>query len=473
MTDAFPVGSVLPELLTLGGAVAVLILALVLPRSQQRVCALAALIVLVVTAVASMAMLRGDQAVTFFGTYAADDAAVWAKLIVLGATALVVGLSVEWFRTDAREGEYYALLLFAALGAMLLAGAADLMELILALLLTSATGYVLTAYHRASPRAGEAGIKYFLLGALANGALLYGAVLLFGLAGTTTFGGLRLGLRHASAPALVVGVALVAVGLAFKLGAVPVHAWVPDVSDGAPVPVAAFVTSVPKIGALIAFARLAMALPAGSVGWRPLVAGVAAATMTIGNLGALWQADLRRLLGWSAVSQSGYGLMAVVAVGRGELAVPSLLFFLVAYVLANLAAFGVIAELRGAAEIDGYRGVARAHPWMAASLLVAFLSFVGIPPLAGFTAKLALFSAAIDAGYAWLAVLAVVNTVVSLFYYLRVLGPGYLEPAPATLPALGSKAATATLVAAAGVLVVGVGAEALLHWFDVALLVTG
>ncbi|HEX7940618.1 MAG TPA: proton-conducting transporter membrane subunit, partial [Gemmatimonadaceae bacterium] len=215
---------------------------------------------------------------------------------------MVIALSVDWFATDPRHGEYYSLLLLSALGAVLLAGAADLMQLTLGVLLSSATGYVLTAYHRRSRRAAEAALKYYLLGALANGAMVYGVVLLFGLAATTTFSGLRARLPGSSALPLIVGTGLVTVGLAFKMGAVPAHAWMPDVADGAPAPVAAFVTVAPKVGALVALARLVAVLPAGDAGWRPLVALLAALTMTLGNVAALWQEDVRRLLGWSAVS---------------------------------------------------------------------------------------------------------------------------------------------------------------------------
>ncbi|MFN2608899.1 MAG: NADH-quinone oxidoreductase subunit N [Acidimicrobiales bacterium] len=460
-----PVGSVAPELVLVVGAVVTLVAALFLPRHRQAWCALVALATLVATAAASLPMLRGGQPLTFFDTYAADDAAVWGKLLVLAVTAAVVGLSVEWFRADAREGEYYAILLLSALGAVVLAGAADLMEIVLGVLLSSATGYVLAAYHRASARSAEAGIKYYLLSALANGGMLYGVVILFGLGGTTTLAGLRTGLARADALGLIVGASLVLVGLALKLGAVPVHAWMPDVADGAPAPVAAFVTVAPKIGALVAMARVVAVLPEGGVGWRPLMAVLAAATMTLGNLAALWQDDVRRLLGWSAVSQSGYGLLALVALGRSPLAIPSLLYFLVAYSVANVAAFGVVVELRGRSDRQSYSGLAAAHPALAASLAVAFLSFVGIPPLAGFTAKLALFGAAIDAGYSWLAALAVANSVVSLAYYLRVLAPSYFERAVVPMPALGRVAAVATVACAVAVVVTGVAAEPLLHAF--------
>lgn len=468
-----PVGSVTPEIVLVVGAVVVLVYALLAPRTRQTAAAWLSLVTLAATAVPTLLMLKGPQPLTFFDTYAADDAAVWAKLLVLAVTAVVVLFSIEWQKGDAREGEYYALLLLSALGAVGLAAAADLMELVLAVLLSSVTGYVLTAFHRASARSAEAGIKYYLLSALANGGMLYGVVILFGLGGTTTLVGLRRGLEGADALGLVMAGGLVVLGLALKLGAVPAHAWMPDVADGAPAPIAGFVTVAPKVGALVALGRLALTLPEAGIGWRVLVAVLAAATMTLGNLAALWQDDVRRLLGWSAVSQSGYGLLAVVALGRSDLAVPSLLYFLVAYSFANLAAFGVIVELRGRADLASYTGLAGSHPVLAVSLLVSFLSFVGIPPLAGFGAKLALFGAVVDAGYAWLGVLAVANSVVSLAYYLRVLAPSFFERRPEPLPVLGQWAMGAVAGCAALVVLTGVGAEPLFHWFRAVRLLPG
>lgn len=468
-----PVGSVGPEISLIIGAVVTLVYALFAPRRAQVGAAVIALATLGVTAVASAVMLRGSQGLTFFDTYAADDTAVWAKLIIIGVAAVTIALSVEWFATDPRHGEYYTLLLLATLGAVVLAGAADLMAIILGLLLSSATGYVLAAYHRTNARSGEAAIKYYLLGALTNGGLVYGAVLLFGLGATTTLAGLTDALPGSDRTALVAGTALMVLGLAFKLGAVPAHAWVPDVADGAPAPVAAFLTVAPKVGALIAIARLVLTLPEDRVGWRLLIAVLAAATMTLGNLAALWQDDVRRLLGWSAVSQSGYGLMAVVALGRSDLAVPALLFFLVAYAVANLAAFGVVIELRGRTDRATYAGLATAQPLLALVLVLSFLSFVGVPPLAGFTAKLALFGAAIDAGYTWLAVLAVANTVVSLAYYLRIIAPSYFQPLAAPIPILGHWARWATLACGAAVVALGILAGPVLNRFDISLLLPG
>jgi NADH-quinone oxidoreductase subunit N len=454
-----PVGNVLPELVLVAGGVVVLLFALFAPRARQSWAGLLALLTLVATAAIIAARLDEPQAAMFAGTYALDGGAAWGKLIILTATTAVVVLSRPWFQDDPRHGEYYTLLLYSALGAVLLAGAADLMEVVLGVLLSSATGTVLAAYHRRSRTAAEAAVKYYLLGALSNGVLLYGVVLLFGLGGSTTFEGLEAGLMSAGPAhgALSAAVGLVVVGLAFKMGAVPAHAWMPDIAEGAPAPVAAFLTVVPKVGALLALGRLAAVLPEGAVGWRPLVAVVAALTMTFGNFAALRQDDVRRLLGWSAVSQTGYALMAVVALGRSALALPALLYFLLAYTLANLAAFAVVVELRGLPDRAAYAGLAWSRPGLAVALTLAFLSFIGIPPLAGFPAKLAIFGAAIDADYGWLAVVAAINTVVSLAYYARVIGPAFFGRAAVPQPVLGRSAGALAVGCAAGVLLAGVG----------------
>jgi NADH-quinone oxidoreductase subunit N len=370
--------------------------------------------------------------------------------------------------TDPRRGEYAAVVLFSATGAMLLAGAADTMEVLVGMLLVSATGYTLAAYHRRSPAAVEAGMRYFLIGALTNAVLLIGVVLLFGLAGTTALAdtAATLAARPLSTVVVVAVVVTVGVGLAFEVGAVPAHAWVPDVAQAAPAPSAAFLTVVPKVGAVVAMARVLHVLPETAGDWRVFVAVLAAATMTLGNLAALWQTDLRRLLGWSSVSQAGYALMAIVAVGRSDIAVSALIFFLAGYAIANTAAFAVVTQLRGRTHLDDYRGVASVRPVLAAVLVVALLSLVGIPPLAGFVGKLTLFAATIEAGYAWLAGLAVVNTVVSLFYYLRAVGPMYFDDADIVatpVHVLGPSAGTATVVAGAGVVAVGLAAELLLR----------
>lgn len=458
-------GDVIAEFVIVLGGVVVLLYALFAGRGRQSGAAWLALGVTGVSLALTLPALGEPGRATFAGTYVLDSAAAAARVIILLATAVTIALSVPWFRRDARHGEYYTLLLYSALGSVLLAGATALSELVVAMLLSSATGFVLAAYHRKSAASSEAAIKYYLLGALANGALLMGVALLYGLAGGANLDAVAAGLRPGAGPVEAVAVALVMAGLMFKLGGAPAHPWVPDVAQGAPAPVAGFLTAVPKVGAFVFLARFVLALPASDVGWASMVAVVAAITMTLGNLACLWQDDLRRLLGWSAVSQTGYGLMAIAALGRSELAVAALLYFLLAYVPGNLAAFGVVVTLRGRTSIVDYPGLADQHPGAAASLALSLLSFIGVPPLSGFVAKLLLFAAAIQAGLAWLAVVAAVNTVVSIFYYVRVLAPVYFARSDGPMRTLGAAAASVTAASAATLVVTGVVAQPLVAAF--------
>jgi NADH-quinone oxidoreductase subunit N len=455
-----PVGDLAPEIAVLLTAVATLLAALALPHRAQALCATVALGGLAVAAVLCARQLGGEARLAFSGVWAVDGASVWARLAILGVAAATVGLMPGWFATDRRHGEAYAMLLFACLGAMAMAGAADLIQLVMAVLLSSVTGYALAAWHRDWPLSVEAGMKYFLVGALANAVLTVGVTLVFGMAAATGYGplGQALGQPGAASPLLGLGAALVVVGLAFKLAAVPAHAWMPDVAEGAPAPMAAFLTVAPKVGAAVALARLVALFPAEEFALRPLVAAIAAATMTLGNLAAIGQRDVRRLLGWSAVSQSGYALMAVAVVGLAPEAMPALLLFLAAYALANTAAFAAIAHLRGRTDLADFAGLAARRPVSVVMLAVALLSLVGIPPLAGFVGKLRLFEVTIAAGLGWLAVVAALNTVVSLYYYLRVLGPATFAAPNGPVAVLDRPSAAATGVAALGTLAAGLAA---------------
>ncbi len=460
-----PVGDVIPEIALVVAAVAALLLASFVGQRRHGWCALVALVGLAVAAAATGLQAGAGARLTFRGSWALDGATAAARLAILAFAALVTALAPAWLREDRRHGEYYAVLLLSALGAILMAGAADTMELVVAVLLSSVTGFTLAAYHRGWALSVEAGMKYFLIGALANALLATGVVLLFGLVGDTRYRATAEALAAGGGAGLrwgaLVAVAFVVVGLTYELAAFPAYAWLPDVAEGAPAPSAAFLAVVPKIGALVALARLATLLPEGFVAWRVLIAALAVATMTLGNLGALWQTDVRRLIGWSSVSQSGYALVAVVVLGRSELALPGLLFFLLGYGVATLAAFAVVVHLRGRTDLDDFRGLGHRRPGAAAALVVAFLSLVGVPPLAGFVGKLTIFAAAIEGGYAWLAVVAVANTVASLFYYLRVLGPMYFQDSEATGPVatLGRWPAWALALATAATVALGLAAD--------------
>lgn len=464
-----PVGDILPEIALILTAAAILLFSAFARQDRHWLAAPLALAGLAVAGVLVVGQLSRNE-LTFSGVWALDGAGTWARLLIIAATAFAVALTPGWLRSDRRHGEYYTVLLFSTLGAMALAGAADLIQLVMAVLLSSVTGYTLAAYHRDWPLSVEAGMKYFLVGAFANALLAIGVALLVGLLGHTGYAEVSPRVDGRESPLLLLGLAFVVVGIGFKLAAVPAHSWLPDVAEGAPAPAAAFLTVVPKIGAAIALARLVDLFPDHSVPIRPLVAALAAATMTLGNLSALWQDDVRRLVGWSSVSQSGYALMAVCVVGLSASALPALLFFLLGYAAANLTAFAVVAHLRGRTALGDYAGLSQLRPWAALALTIAFLSLVGIPPLSGFVGKLTLFRATIDAGYAWLAVAAVANTVVSLFYYLRVIGPMYLRPAAGGAETLGLWTASLTWLGPAGVLAIGLGAEFWLSAFTAAML---
>ncbi|MDF9434065.1 NADH-quinone oxidoreductase subunit N [Chromohalobacter israelensis] len=457
-----PIGDVLPEISLTLGAVAIVLFASFVRQRQHHWAAVLALLVIGLGAGLTVAQWGGAPRLTFADVWALDGVALASKLVVLVAGALVVAMSPEWMRTDRRHGEYYALVLFALLGVIMMASASDTMELVLGVLLSSVASYPLAAYHRGWAPALEAGMKYFLIGALTNALLTIGVVVLFGLTGSTGYPDIAQALATDSDRlALTIATACVVLGLTFKLAAFPAHAWMPDVAQGSPVPAAAFLTVIPKIGAAVALARFVSLLPP-DVAWRAIVASISVATMTLGNVAALRQTDVRRLLGWSSVSQSGYALMAIVVLGINDKALPALVFFLASYAIANLAAFAVVTHLRGRTALDDYRGLARHAPIAATILIVSLLSLVGIPPLVGFFGKLMLFRVTLEGGYAWLALVAVINTVVSLFYYLRIVAPMMFGSRQSAVHVLSGQWARSTM-AVAGVLLIagGLGAEAL------------
>ncbi|MEU0510930.1 MULTISPECIES: NADH-quinone oxidoreductase subunit N [Amycolatopsis] len=414
--------ALLPEIFLAVAAVAALLLGSYLPRHRQGpvrlVTALACLAGLVATVVT-----WGHDETVFGGSYAIDVATNAARVIVLVAVLITLGISAGEFRAVPRESELYVLVLLAALGTVLLAGANDLMLLVAAFLIASIPLYALAGFAK-DDTGTEASLKFYLLGALLGIVMLAGATVLFGVGGASAYAEIGESLGAAPVAAVAAGFVGVLGGLLFKMGAVPAHFWVPDATEGTKPPVAAFLTTVPKIGAVIAAYRLvSSALADSPVDWALLLAIIAAATMTLGNLAAFFQHNVRRLLAYSTISQVGYLLMAVTAALRSDLALPSLLLYAAAYAITNLGAFAVVCALPKAAVIEDYRGLIRRRPWLAVSLVVCLLGLVGTPPTGVFAGKLTVFTAAFDGGYAWLVVIAAINTVASLFYYLRWIAP--------------------------------------------------
>ncbi|RNE59343.1 NADH-quinone oxidoreductase subunit N [Cryobacterium tepidiphilum] len=433
--------AVLPEICVLGGAIVVLLLGSFLPRGRQALSRLLAVLALLASATASAVGMTGPAMTVFEANYTVDAASGVARIVISLATVFVIVLGFSELAETPRESETYALLLLASLGAMVLAGAGDLLILITGYLLASIPLYALIGMSR-SPRAAEAALKTYLLGALLGITLLVGVTVLYGVGGTTAY--VQLGRALASAPAAAVAAGLVGVlaGLMFKAGGVPGHFWVPDATQAASTLVAAFLTTVPKVGALVAAYRLVDLIPA-TTDAALLVGILATAGMTLGNLAAFWQDDVRRLLGWSTVSQVGYLLLPVAVAGGSDLALPSLLLYLAGYAATNLTAFAVVAALPHHRTLVDYRGVARIHPWLAGALVVSLLGLVGTPPTAVFVGKLTTLTAAWDGGFAWLAVIAVINSVASLFYYLRWLAPMFARTPAVPRPQPMSNAAEA------------------------------
>ncbi|GAT07987.1 NADH dehydrogenase [Mycolicibacterium novocastrense] len=428
----------LPEILVFGGALVVLIGGSFLPRRRlwwTRVTAGAAL---AGAAIVAVVQLMGTDSTAFDATFSVDTATGVARIIAALGALLVVIVAGEEIGGSARESETYALLLCSTAGVLVLAGADDLLVLATGYLLAGIPLYALIGMVR-SPRGAEAAMKAYLLGALSGILLLLGITVLYGITGATRYDDLAARLTDGPTAIIAAGLVSVLTGLMFEAGGVPAHFWIPDAAQGANGSTAMFLTTIPKIGALIALYRLATVLP-DTVAWPLVVALFAVASMTLGNLAAFWQHDPRRLLGWSTVSQVGYLLVPVAVVGRSDLALPSLLFYLAGYTATNIAAFAVTTALPERREIGDYRGTARTHPWLAGALVVALLGLLGTPPAAVFVGKLTTASAAWDGGAAWLAVAVFINTLISLFYYLRWIVPTF-TPAPAGLPSTDAPSA--------------------------------
>ncbi|MFI7241803.1 NADH-quinone oxidoreductase subunit N [Streptomyces qinglanensis] len=457
------VAALLPETFLAAAAVCGLLAGSWLPRHRQwAVAALAAAACLAGIAATGHTMATGREQTVFDTTFAVDAPTNAGRLTVLTALLLVVAMSAESLRGHKRESEYYVLLLLTGTGTLVLIGADDLLTLFAGYLLASVPAYALAGFAK-DAHGTEAALKYYLFGALLGTVMLAGVALLYAAAGATGYRTLRDGIPGADPALVAAGLVAVLAGLLFKAGAVPAHFWVPDVTEGAAPPVAAYVTTLPKVGALIAGYRLLhQALPGSGVDWPLLLAVLAAASMTWGNLAAFFQTDAKRLLAYSTISQIGYLLMALSVATRTDLAQRALLLYLAAYALTNLGAFAVVSALPQARSLDDYRGLAGRRPGLAAVLLVCLLGLVGTPPTGVFLGKLEMFTAAVDGGRPWLAAVAVANTVASLFYYLRWLAPVFRPGGTQRHAVTGRVTVGTAYVAGTGSLLLGLAGGAVL-----------
>lgn len=379
-----------------------------------------------------------SQQYVFADAVVMDGFALFFHIVILAATALTILLSLSYLEVEGIDsGEYYALLLFSAVGGMIMAASADLITIFLGLETLSIPLYVLAGFNRANLKSNESALKYFLLGSFASAFFLYGIALIYGQTGTTSLRALANGIQGgAGVPVLLLaGMALLVVGFGFKVAAVPFHMWTPDVYEGAPTSVTAYMATAVKAAGFAAFLRVFFyALPALEPSWGTMLWWLAVATMTVGNVLALVQTDMKRMLAYSSVAHAGYVLVGVVAGGpRG---VGGALFYLLVYAFMNVGAFGIVALLTRAGSagdaIASFAGLGRRRPLLALGMAIFMLALGGIPPTAGFVGKLVLFGAAVDAGEVPLAVIGVLNSALSLYYYLYVLVVMYFRDAERT-----------------------------------------
>jgi NADH-quinone oxidoreductase subunit N len=455
--------AILPEILLLVLGILVLFLDILLPEERRSSLGWLTAGGLIAIICLSLAVGRpGAEARLVWGGMLRHD---WLgfifKMVFLFAAAMTALFSVDLARLGKR-GEFYLLMLASTLGMNLMAASADLIMLYLAIETTSIPLYILAGFLTKDDKSTEAGFKYLLFGALTSSIMLYGFSLLYGFAGTTNLYSLAQGVMAGRLPlvSLLGSLLLVLVGFGFKVSAVPLHFWAPDVYEGAPTPIAGFLSTASKAAGFAVLMRVLLAAfpPEIAPIWAAIIAALSTATMTLGNALALTQRNIKRLLAYSSIAHAGYAMIGVVAVS--SLGITSVVFYLIAYVFTNLAAFGVVAafgRVVGSDEISAYAGLSRRSPWLALTLLVAFLSLSGMPPFGGFVVKFAVFASAVSANHVWLAFLGVLNSIVGLYYYLTVLKVVYLyrsEDEDKPLPVTRSYA-TALIVLTIGIILIG------------------
>jgi NADH-quinone oxidoreductase subunit N len=470
MPTAAELMPLLPELVLAGGAFALLLLDLFLEDARRVVTWLLGGALLVVVAWLSAAGI-GGQGTVLAGMFVRDP---MADVLNAGACLLTaLALIYAWPFLKQRglhKGEVVVLMLFAALGMMLLIAAGSLVMVYLGLELLALSTYALVAIDRDNALGSEAAMKYFVLGSLSSGLLLYGMSLLYGATGTLDLATLRAAVEGSNETGLLLtGTVFMIAGIAFKFGAAPFHMWVPDTYHGAPTPITLFLGSAPELASFaLAFRLLEAGVGPLDEQWRLLLALLATASLVVGNLIALMQVNLKRMLAYSAVSHIGFVFLGLA--GGGDAGYAAAMFYVISYAIMAAAAFGVIIVLSSkgyeADTLDDFRGLNQRSPWLAGMMLCAMFSLAGIPPFLGFWAKLAVLRAVIDGGMLWLAIVGIVAAVVGCFYYLRVVKAMYFDDAPEGVPPpRGDRVLRITLgVNALGLLALGVAWNPIMAW---------
>ncbi|MBI3378119.1 MAG: NADH-quinone oxidoreductase subunit N [Nitrospirae bacterium] len=451
-------GPVMPEIVMTCLALLILLSELVIKR-KETIAFLSIVSVAVVTY-----LLAGSTGTTFNGMFIADGYSLFFKLIFMLNVVLTVLISVKYIAIEkVNFGEYYGLILFSTLGMMLMASAGDLITLYIGLELMALSTYVLAGFLRHDIKSNEAAIKYFLLGAFASAFLLYGISLIYGLTGTTDLHAISSYISQkglSGNPVLTLSMIMFAVALSFKIAAVPFHMWAPDVYEGAPTSITAFMSVGPKAAGFALIGRVFMtAFGAARIEWTGILIPIAILTMAVGNIIALSQTNIKRMLAYSSIAHAGYMLLGIIA-GTSE-GLASVLNYLFIYAFMNIGAFAVVIMLRSEGfkgdNISDYEGLAKTHPLAAALMLVFMFSLTGIPPTAGFMGKFYLFMSAVSAGYTWLAVTAVIFSAISAYFYLRIVMYMYMkEPKTEVQLSASPGIALALAITVIAVLVIGV-----------------
>lgn len=395
----------------------------------------------------------------FNGMFISDGYGMFFKYIFMLTISLTALLSINYSAVDERHsGEYYSLVLLASIGMMLMASAGDLIVLYLGLELMSLSTYVLTGFLRNNLKSNEASLKYFLLGTFATAILLYGIAMIYGLTGTTNLKAvadyiIKNGI--ATNPVMLLAVISMAVAFSFKIAAAPFHMWAPDAYEGAPTPITAFMSIGPKAAAFAAFGRVFFdALGSARMDWGTILIAIAIITIVVGNMLALAQTNIKRMLAYSSIAHAGYMLLGIIP-GTKE-GMDAMMVYMLIYAFMNMGAFAVVILLEKE-EIKSYEGIARKHPFISAAMLVFMFSLTGIPPTAGFIGKFNLFMAVINAGYTWLVVIAVIFSAISAYYYLRVVMNMYMkEMAEEVAIALSPSLGLAILITVLMVFIIGI-----------------
>jgi NADH-quinone oxidoreductase subunit N len=401
---------------------------------------------------AAAAAMFGPHGRAFNGGLIADEGAAFAKVVIYLASAVAIPLGQRWFaRRDVDRFEYAVLVILAALGMGMMASAGDLIALYVSLELQSLALYVLAAFRRDDARSSEAGLKYFVLGALSSGLLLYGASLIYGFAGSTHFDVIARAAQGGAGTGVLFGLVFLICGLAFKVSAAPFHMWTPDVYEGAPTPVVGFFAGAPKLAAMVLLARVLIEAFGGAVDqWRQVLIALAIISVAVGAFAGLVQNNLKRLWAYSSIANIGYALVGLAA--GGQAGVQSMLLFMLLYVVDVTGFFACLAALsregRPLETFDDFAGLVRERPGMALAMTAFSLSAIGIPPFSGFWGKLFVFQAAIGAGLAPAAVIALVGSVIAAFYYLRLIKIMWLDPAPGAVDAPAPEARAITFAGA-------------------------